>query len=105
MLVDAATAEQDPPLVLTMAAVDRLSRLLAEADAAAALVRIEAYTGETQPAFAFSLEDQAGVDDTVLDYARVRVLLDDDTQRMLCGFELDYRTDDAGERFIVRRSG
>ncbi len=103
MLTDAATAEPEPPLVLTMAAVDRLSRLLAEADEPASLVRIEAHGDDVHRTFSFGLEAEAQHEDLVLDFARVRVLLDSDTHTMLRGFELDYRDDDQGERFVIRR--
>ncbi len=104
MLADAATGENDPPLVLTMAAVDRLSRLLEETGETASLLRIEAHGDHGAPSFDFALESAARSDDVVLDFARIRVLLNRDTNTMLRGFELDHRDDDQGERFVIRRS-
>lgn len=104
MVADAASAEQEPPLVLTMAAVDRLSRLAEEAGETAPLVRIEAHGDDTAPSFSFSLEAEAQGDDVVLDFARISVLVDADTHQMLRGFELGHRDDDQGERFVIRRA-
>jgi len=104
MLADAATAEQDPPLVLTMAAVDRLSRLVDDADDTPALVRIEADGDDTNRTFRFGLEEQAQSDDVVLDFVRISVLLDTETHQMLRGFEVDHRDDGQGERFVIRRA-
>jgi len=93
-----------PELVVTMAAVDRLQAVLEDARGQSCMLRITAEGPEDDPAFIFSIEQETGSDDVVLDYARITVLLDPESHRRLRGHELDYRHDENGEHFLIRRT-
>lgn len=104
--MDDLTSTQDAPeLVLTTNAVERLRSLLEESGETHCKLRIEADGPAEDPEYIFSFEEDGNSNDIELDYVRIAVLVDPDSHRRLRGREIDHRTTDDGEHFVVRRPG
>lgn len=94
----------EPELVLTMSAVERLRTLLEESGDTRCWLRIHAAGSAAEPTFTLSLEDAANDDDIELDYIRIAVLLDPESHDRLRGHEVDHCRDERGEHFVIRRA-
>lgn len=94
-----------PEVVLTAIAVDRLRSLLNQSGESHSNLRIETEGTVDEPEFTFSFEETVAPDDVQLDYVLITVLLDPETRYQLRGHEIDFREDETGEYFVVRRAG
>ena len=91
-----------PQLVLTPAAVDCLRELLEQSDDAGSRVRVDAEDADTGIAFSMSIESESGPQDVELDYLDVTIVLNPYADQQLRGCEMDFRSDEEGQYFVVR---
>lgn len=97
-------AAEGPQLVITMTAIERLRELVDDSDEQGSRIRIEAERSGDELAFSMRVESEARSDDIELDFLRIGVLLSPYADRQLRHCEMDFRSDQEGEYFVVRSS-
>lgn len=92
-----------PRLIFSARAVERLQSVIEdEADSGGLRLRVSVFTDEDEQKFGFSLDREAGPEDTIVEFGAIEVIVDEASAAALDGSEIDYLDDEAGERFVVR---
>jgi len=90
---------------LTMAALQRLHRLMDAVARAHGRLRIRAGDSAGARLCGLVVDSTVGADDVELGYVRVPVVLDAETHRRLSGCRIDYRAAEPGDHLIVQPIG
>ena len=98
-----STADNElAPVVLTDSAAAKVKALMDEAANGAAMLRVYIQGGGCSGfEYGFGFEGEANEDDTVIDNAGVKLLIDPLSFQYLVGAAIDYVEDLQGARFVV----
>ncbi len=89
-------------IVLTDNAAQKVSELVAERDNERLMLRVYIQGGGCSGfQYGFEFAEQANDDDTVIENAGVKMIVDPLSYQYLIGAEVDYKVDLIGARFVV----
>lgn len=101
-MVTSAAEKELAPVVLTESAAAKVKELMREEASEPSMLRVYIQGGGCSGfEYGFEFQDEANEDDTVIDNAGVKVLIDPLSFQYLVGAAIDYVEDLQGARFIV----
>jgi iron-sulfur cluster insertion protein len=96
-------AEMPAPLVFTDSAANKVSQLIAEEGNPELMLRVFVSGGGCSGfQYGFQFEETRNEDDTVMEKAGVRLLIDPMSYQYLVGAEIDYTDGVEGAQFVIK---
>lgn len=96
-------ASGEAPLRVTDAVVDKITSLLAEQGDSAMVLRVFVSGGGCSGLqYGFSIEDEPGAEDYLLQSGALSVVVDPSSLQYLAGSEIDYQESLEGSNFVIR---